>query len=195
MKTKAGGFSPKWIIIIIGVVLLAVLLITQVIFPVSIKTTTVSVHPDEIAYEAVVSNAERVLNGDKDTMVPIGFTKELPSDNADDYYAMEINLTLSNKSVLTYNVAGCVDSVKVHADNLLFSNRIETQVLRTDLDPFGEATAWFLCWIYVGDLSESEIEEMVKSITLKINLKGYPFGSETLTVSLGELKDLSITYE
>lgn len=195
MKTQKWKISRKWIVIIVVILLLLLVLFTQVIFPVSVKNADVNIYKSDNAYEAVVLNAESTVAGEEDGMVPIGFNKELPSDNEDDYYGMDIDFTLSNKSVLFYNVAGTVDSVQLYSDNLLFAGRIEEEVLHTDIDAFGKTTAWIGCWIYVGDLSESEIEEMVKSITLKINLKGYPFGSETLTFSLGELKDLSITYE
>ena len=182
----------KKILIIVGIIVLIVAVFHQIIIPISATATKVECIKWDNTYEEITELAERHNRGELDTTEHAhSFTGTLPSENSDDYIVVSYFFNIDNHSIIEKYVAtASVTGIEKYADNVLFSvdagavNPI--QVYRND-----SAQGYVRAYVFVGNLTDEQIHELVKGISVSIAADGLLWGDRTKEVSFSKCEDIS----
>jgi len=186
LKTK------KSLIFVGIIVLLIVVVFHQIIIPISATTTKVECIKWDNTYEEITELAERHNRGELDTTEHThSFTGILPSENSDDYIVISCFFNIDNHSIIEKYVAtASVIGIEKYADNVLFSvdagavNPI--QVYRNDI-----AQGYVRAYVFIGNLTDEQVNELVKGVSISIEADGLLWGDRTKKISFAECDDVS----
>ena len=186
MKTK------KSFIFVCIVVLLIVVTFHQIINPISVTAIKAECIKWDNTYEEITELAERHNRGELDTAEHThSFAGTLPSENSDDYIVISCFFNIDNHSIIEKYVAtASVTGIEKYADNVLFSvdagavNPI--QVYRND-----SAQGYVRVYVFIGNLTDEQVNELVKGISVSIEADGLLWGDRTKEVSFTKCEDIS----
>jgi hypothetical protein len=113
-------------------------------------------------YDAVKTQAEKVLNGeyDKTRFFIHSFKDKLPSDNHDDYMTIYCTLKVKNRSIFHMNTVETVAfELGDFKENVLFSYSSDFAVSGGTWR-FSESEETFRLDVYVGNMDENAVRDL-----------------------------------
>ncbi len=189
-KTVAVIVCIAVLVAVVGVIL------TQFVWNLQVSAIRVRCTSWDGLYESVAYTADRYEKNELGSFESAySFTGILPSENSQDYMTVSLFFEANNTSLIEkYELDGTLASAGAHKENILFvtnANAVVTPIV------FRNASEWgcVALDIYKGDLSEEEIMELVKDLTVTVTAKGFLFGSHTKTVSFSQCDNIEFDVE
>lgn len=173
-------------------VILIALILTQVIF--TIKTSPMNVDCmiwDEM--ESIEVTIESFRAGTLDDYEHAwSFNGELPSDDPNDYADIYCRFKVKNTGYIDqYKIDATLKSAEKYSENILFvidAGAASTpRVWRRDT-----TQACVILKVYIGNLDENQIQELVNGLTLSVKAHGDYLGTRHRTVSYKKCDDITI---
>lgn len=189
--------KKKIILSIVAVLLVAIIGVTSYfnfIRPLSINVTEVRCENWDATYESIKTFEEMYNKGEynKDTTVIHNFNGKLPSDNPEDYMSVYIDIDVQNRNWFQrYSVDGYISNIEKYQDMALYSETMGA-VEKITVFRNSDKSGTIVLDLYVGNHSDDEIEEFVKSITINMSGKGNIIGKKTMSIKLADLENITL---
>lgn len=175
------------------VTILIVLILSQLVFTIKITPTKVQCTRWDATFVSLEATVERYnSNTLTDNEYAYSFTGELPSKNQDDYINIYCYFDVENNSYIDqYSINGTLKSSSKYSENILFVSNANaaftTQVFRNSSE-----SAYIVLDVYVGNLNENQIHELVQGLTITVKAYGDLFGSRSKDISFDKCENVSI---
>lgn len=126
------------------------------------------------------ANPNSVLELKHEKRSGIFYGDELPSENPEDYLQLDYKVCVNNKSLSDVKVERVYLYSKSgkYADNILVNQARYGINFERGRNDFGYGDSW----LYIGDLSEDEIDELMEDISLMLVFENSMFRSENITL-------------
>ena len=188
--------NKKRVLILAGVLLTVIfctVAATQIIFTVSASPVNVRCIKWDNTYEKVVSLAEKYNSNTLDSSEhAFSFEGTLPSDNPDDYMVLTACFEVSNRSYVDkYSANAVISNADKFKENILFTFDANS-VVSIWLHRHSRETANVMAYAYVGNLSDDEIYELAKGLTVSLDAEGKLFGNRNRSFSFKSCDDITI---
>lgn len=133
------------------------------------------------AYDSIEAQAEDVDkgNGSDDYLHVVSYDGKLPSSNPDDYITVYLNFSAKNLSYIQdVAVSAYLEDIGKYKENVLFATDSDG-ILPMLLYNGYKGDGYIILDVYTGNLKDEQIEELIRSVTVKIvNDKEYMGSSE-----------------
>lgn len=175
------------------VTILIVLILSQLVFTIKITPTKVQCTKWDATFVSLEATVERYnSNTLTDNEYAYSFTGELPSKNQDDYINIYCYFDVENNSYIDqYSINGTLKSSSKYSENILFVSNANaaftTQVFRNSSE-----SAYIVLDVYVGNLNENQIHELVQGLTITVKAYGDLFGSRSKDISFDKCENVSV---
>lgn len=178
---------------VVATVFLCILIATQIIFTVSATPVNVNCIKWDNTYEEVVYSAEKYSKNSLDNSEhPFSFDGTLPSDNPDDYMMISACIDIKNKSYIDkYSAKALITSADKFEENILFTFDADS-VESLFLHRHSKQSATVMAYAYVGNLSDDEIRELAKGLSVTLEAEGKLFGKRNRNISFKSCEDITI---
>jgi len=186
--------KKRWVLLL-AVILGIVFLWTQVLSPVKASVGKVECISWDATYDTIENEAKLYHNGSlpKET-IAYGFTGELPSKNPKDYMTIYCNFETQNTSILErYTVNAVLKDAEKYRERILFVSDANATVIPI-ADRMDKVVGNIILHVYIKDMSEAEIEELVRGLELTVKAYGKHFGTEEKTLSYKNCEDITIEF-
>ena len=180
------------IICVLFIAALTAVILTQVIFTIKTSPTKVKCLNSDATY-TIEYTAERYLSGTmSDYEHAWAFDGELPSKDPADYIDIYLMFDVENTCYVDqYTVDATLKSAAKYSENILFVTDAGA-VVTPHVWRRQTTQAYVLLEVYIGNLNEDQIRELVSGITLSVKAQGDYFGTRNRTVSFKECDNISI---
>ena len=151
----------------------------------------------DATYDAAQAQAEMVLSGEYDkTMFFIhSFKDKLPSDNPDDYMTIYCTIRAKNRSVFHINsLKAVVFDLDNYEENVLFSDSSDS-VIAGPIWRHTTSDETFRLKVYVGDMDETAVRELVKGLTAKVTYEGDFTGIREKLIDFSECETVTVEFQ
>lgn len=188
--------KKKMFFIVSGGLLAALFLVvvfTQVIFTINVTPASVECVRWDATYTSVKATADRYNAGQlNDYEHAYSFTGELPSENPEDYITIYCYFDVENTGYIDqYVIDATLKKAKAHSENILFvSDAIAAYSVRVFRNSTKQAN--ITLDVYIGNLTEAEITELVNGLSISVKAQGEYFGNRTRTISYAKCDNISI---
>ena len=183
----------KKIITIIGLILVivvSILYVTQIKFAISGKICEVKCISWDATYESVVASAEAADNKNLPSdVIAYSYDNSLPSENPNDYMNIYVYCDVKSSSIQKYNLKMSLSSAEKYKENILF---ISEQPVGADTDRFGKDNMYIILDVYIGNLNDEQIKELVRGLDVKIKGYGEFVGKSETNVSFDKCDKIKI---
>ena len=175
--------------LILGVFIL-VIYITQIKYSINGKATEVECSSWDATYGSVVASAEAADNKNlpSDT-IAYSYDNSLPSENPNDYMSIYVYCDVKSSSIQKYNLKMSLSSAEKYKENILF---ISEQPTGADTDRFGKDNMYIILDVYIGNLSDDQIKELVRGLNVKIKGYGEFVGKSETNISFDKCDKIAI---
>ena len=123
----------------------------------------------------------------------VSYQGKLPSTDPKDYMSVYINIETKNYNPLQdYSISAKTDDFLKHKENVLFASSTDN-LLPITVNKFTANCETIHYLIYIGDLKEKEIVELVQNTKIKAEIKGTHYGKKTYIIPINNMK-VDISY-
>lgn len=177
MKTNKKFIFRIGVVTIITALSISIVL-SQMIFTIKVFPTEVQCIRWDATFVSLEATVERYNNNTlSDTEYAYSFTGELPSNNPDDYINIYCYFDVKNISCIDqYSINGTLKSSSKYAENILFVSNANA-AFTTHLFRNSTESAYIVLDVYIGNLNEEQIQELVQGLTITVKAYGDLFGS------------------
>ena len=184
----------KIITVVTVIAVFCILGYTQIYRPVSIQPKKAECITWDATYESIKGFAEAYKSGEynKNTTFIHAFDGKLPSDNPNDYMTVYCTLEVKNRSIFHMsNLEAIVLELGNHAGNVLYSTS-SSDTVGGGVFRFSEKDITFILDVYIGNMDETAIKEMVKGIKAKVMYEGDFTGVKEETIEFSNCNNITI---
>lgn len=165
---------------------------TQMYKPITIMKNEVECFLNFSTYDAVQSFAEDCRQGEQDNCIGYSVDNGLPSTNPDDYFQIEYDITIRNRSLVErLRLDAYVVELGENKKNVLWANAASSGFVRF-ADRLEKVTICVRMFVYKGDMTEEDVKELVKDIKIKFVSNGTYLGKREKTITFDDVDNLKI---
>ena len=180
----------------ITIIFLGTVIYTQIWKPLVIKPKEAQCIVWDATYDAVKAKAEDALADeyDKTSFFIHSFDGVLPSDNPDDYMSVYCTLQVKNRSIFHMNsVNAVVLELNNYEKNVLFSDSSDT-VVSGGLWRFTTEDETFRLIIYIADMDETAIRDLIKGLKAKVTFEGDFIGVREKIIDFADCDNVIVDF-
>ncbi len=177
---------------IIFLIVLVVTILSQMVFTIKATPKQVECVRWDATFISLESMIERYNSNElNDYEYAYSYDGELPSKNPNDYINIYCYFDVQNKSLIEqYSIDGTLKDANKYSENILFvsnANASFTQQIFRD----STKSAYIVLDVYIGNLNEDQINELVEGLTITVKANGRFFGTRSKNISFDECEDIS----
>ena len=177
--------------VLLATMLIAVIL-TQVVF--TIKASPVNV--EGVTWDATYSIEDTAKRFQSGTMFDYehawSFNGNLPSDDPNDFIDIYCWFEVENTGYIDqYTMDATLKSAENHSENILFVTDANA-VVTSRVWRRSSKRAYIILQVYIGNLDEDQIRDLISGLTLSVEAQGDYFGTRHRTVSFDTCDNVSI---
>ncbi len=176
-------------VIITGCILLVSILVlfiyTQFIKPIDCKINAISCITWDATYVSLESFHERYHSGDliEKQQVIYSYDGTLPSNNPKDYMDFYFEVGVNNRSLTDdVDVNVIVSSIDKYKDRVLYGYNSD-QMIPGYAHKMSSGQTQILFTAYIANMTDEQIKEMAKSVTIRATAEGENIGSRVQNIS------------
>lgn len=188
--------KKKQIIISTLVLILGIAFYTQIWKPLRVKPIEIRFLVENSRDNTLIKEEDiiRANEEDETTFIIHSFKDKLPSDNLEDYMTINCTLKVSNRSIFNINsFKAAVFELDNYEENVLFS--VSSDIVKS-------RQTWRLSsheetirlYVYIGDMDEEAIRELLKGMKAKITYEGDFIGTREEIIKFNDPKNVEIEY-
>lgn len=180
MKTKIKIISG-----IILAIIVVITIYTQLYAPVVVEIESIKCVSWDATYITLEALADAYSTGeyDKTTTFIHSFNGKLPSENPNDYMDIYCKIKVKNRNIIDdFSVDAAVSELGKNSENVLFSFPASC-ITKPLVFKSSENTITFILDIYIGNMTESEIKELVQGMKAKFVYSGKYLGKREKIIS------------
>lgn len=189
MRSNKKVFFKCGVIVIVLMLILIVLF--QTVFTIKVTPAEVQCIRWDATFVSLEASAERYNNNTlADTECAYSFTGELPSQSPDDYINIYCYFDVKNISFIDqYSINGTLKSSNKYSENILFVSNANA-AFTTRLFRNSTESVYIILDVYVGNLNEKQIMELVQGLTITVKAYGDLFGPRSKEVSFDKCENV-----
>ena len=164
-------------------------MLSQTVFSVGAYPDRVECVSWDATYESLLSVAERFDTGHAEAWEhAYSYTGTLPSDDPRDYMNIHLCFTAENKSFIdSYMLGGTLGGAEKYGDRILFYSDADAAYkvrLGRRESPGAKKAAGssVILDVYVGGLTDEQIKELARAVTVVVTAEGGIFGAKNIAV-------------
>ena len=181
--------------IVIPVIVVGILVFTiiQIVFPIKAEIDHIECVTWDATYDTLVAYAEQVESGNYDpNTLFIHSYDGIKSENHSDYMNVYVYINVKNLSLFSnYTVDAAISEIEGYETNVLFSHTA-SEMFSNNIEALSNQGILVRMDIFVGDLSEDEIRQLVKATKIKIVANRGMFGNYEKEISLSGCDNITI---
>ena len=171
----------------------------QFVKPIKVIRSEIDCYVADSVYPYISTFAEDYEKNEyyKDTTFLHSWDGKLPSENPDDYMGITWNIILKNRCIYeNILVDAYISGITNHKEAVLISNTA-SHVVTHYVNKLSEGQIWVLASVYIKDLNSTQIEELIKGMTVDVQYSGefMSMRTETVKYKSGDMLEINVVKE
>jgi hypothetical protein len=181
------------IIIIVFAVCFLGLIFSQIVFPVRFSPLKVECVKWDAVYPSIEYKAETTNRGElEDGTYVYSFNGELPSDNPEDYMSIYCYFMASSNCLIDkFNINAILKDAAIYKEKILFVTQADA-VYGYRIGRLEQTECYVILDVYVGDMNEMQIQELVRGIEIDIRVYGDYIGQREGKVMYNKCENITL---